>query len=94
MKAIKSGLAVLVVALALVSSGLAYSWSYNNDNPAVSVDPAGFKDADRPGHLPTGSPYPCIASPAYLDYTDALAATCSLKEKARRVPEPMGSPGF
>jgi hypothetical protein len=89
-KSIVSGLVVLAMAFALVSSVEAYSSS--NDNQAVSAATDSFKDADRADRLPSGTPYPCIASPAYLDYAEARAVPCTLDEETRRVPMSMGSP--
>ena len=86
MKAIKSGLVVLVMTLALVSSGQAFSLFSYNDNSAVSADPA--------GHFPTGSPFPCIVSPAYPDYANARAISCPVDEETRRVPMHVGGPGL
>ncbi len=94
MRSIMSGLVVLVMAFALVSSANAGCWSFCNDNPAVSADPVGFKDADRPSQSLPGAPYPCIASPAYPDYTNARAIACPANEEATRVPMFMGSPGL
>jgi len=100
MKSIVSVLAVMIMAFALVSTGEAAVLSCRNDNPGVSVETCntlagdGFKDADRAGDFSTGNPYPCIASPAYPDYVNARAIPCPVNEKARRVPEPMGSPGL
>ena len=83
-KWIVSGLVVLAMAFALVSSSAA--------GGNVSA-----KDADNPGHFFTGTPYPCgIESPAYTDYIDARPAPCTARDRdsSRRAPEPMGSPGF
>ncbi len=83
-RSIVSGLVVLAMAFALVSSSAA--------SGNVSA-----KDADNPGHFSTGTPYACgVESPAYLDYTDAKPAPCTDRDRdsSRRVPEPMGSPGF
>jgi hypothetical protein len=83
-KSIVSGLVVLAMAFALVSSSAA--------SGNVSA-----KDADNPGHFLTGTPYPCgIASPARPDYVDAVPLPCTERDRdsSRRVPEPMGSPGF
>ncbi|MGA3118815.1 MAG: hypothetical protein ABSF90_30885 [Syntrophobacteraceae bacterium] len=83
-KWIVSGLVVLAMAFALVSSSAA-GWN-------VSA-----KDADNPGHFSTGTPYPCgVESPAYTDYIDARALPCTERDRdsSRRTPEPMGSPGF
>ena len=99
MKAITSVLVLTFMAFALVSTGEAAIWSCCSDNPGVFAETLntttgdGFRDADRTGNLPTGTPYPCIASPAYSDYIDASAVSCSLKDKATRVPEHMG-PGI
>ena len=84
MRKVMSTLVVLTMAFALVSSSAA--------GGNVSA-----KDADRPRHFPTWMPYPCgVASPAYLDYTDAVALPCTDRdrESSRRVPKPMGSRGF
>jgi len=100
MKTAMSVLVMLIAAFALVSGGEACPWfSCNNNNPAVSAEANnafsidGFRDADRPGSFPTGTPYPCITFPAYPDYTDARAIPCPLKDRVRMAPEPMGSPG-
>ncbi len=100
MKSIISALVVLMMAFALVSIGEAASGTFNNYTPAAiavahnTTAGAGVRDADNPGVFPTGTPYPCIASPAYPDYTDAVAVPCHLNEETRRVPDPMGSPGL
>ncbi len=100
MKSIMSALVVLMMAVALVSIGGAAIGSLDNHTPAGVAVPhnstagAGVRDADNPGVFPTGTPYPCIASPAYLDYTNARAVPCPLNDEARRVPDPMGSPGL
>ncbi len=100
MKSIMSALVVLIMAFALVSIGEVATGSSNDYTPAgVAVAHnshagAGVRDADNPGVFPTGTPFPCIASPAYADYTDAVAVPCPVNEKTRRVPDPMGSPGL
>jgi hypothetical protein len=84
MKTVTSILVVLMMAFALVSSSAA--------GGNVSA-----KDADNPGHVSTWTPYPCgVASPAYLDYTEAVALPCTERDRdpARVTPEPMSSPGF
>ncbi len=86
-KWIVSGLVVLMMAFALVSSSAA-GWC-----PFCPNANAG----DNPGHFLTGTPYPCgIESPAYTDYIDARPAPCTARDRdsSGRAPEPMGSPGF
>jgi len=39
------------------------------------------------------APYSCIASPAYVDYSDARAIPCPV-EGTPVTPDAMGSPGF
>ncbi len=83
-KLIVSGLVVLAMAFALVSSSAA--------SGNVSA-----KDADNPGHFSKGTPYTCgVESPAYIDYTDVSAVPCTERDRDsyRRTPDPMGSPGF
>lgn len=88
MKVVMGVLIVMVVAFALVSSGDA-GWFSNANSGAVSGNVIA---ADNPGF----PPYPCIASPAYTDYTDARAVSCDLDRatESRRTPDIMGSPGF
>jgi hypothetical protein len=99
-KAIVSVWVALIMVFALVSIGEAGTGSSYNGNLAALVEThnghadAGTKDADNPGYFPAGSPYPCIASPAYTDYAEARAVPCPVNERARRVPDPMGSPGY
>lgn len=100
MKSVMRVLVLMIMVFALVSIGEVGTGYSNNDNSAVFVQthnaPAGanVRDADNPGYLPAGTPYSCIASPAYTDYIDARAVPCPLNEKDRRVPDPMGSPGW
>ena len=91
MRTIKGALILLVVGFALVAGGIAPAvagdigpmcWAGfcpNMSNPAAN----NLRDADAPGAFPTRTPYPCIAGPAYTDYTDARAVPCPLKEKVR-----------
>jgi len=97
-----SALIVLAMMFAMVSASeaICFPWFKCNETPASSVDgpntpaDANAKDINRPGNILTGgSPYPCIASPAYTDYIDAHAAPCPAKDKTRQTPEPMASPG-
>ena len=74
MRSIMSALIVLVMVFTVVSAGVAAT---------------NGKDADRPGNFPTGHPYPCIASPAYADYTDAKNGPCPVEPRV--TPDPMGS---
>jgi len=77
-KSIVSGLVVLAMAFALVSSSAA--------SGSVSAT-----DAD-PGYFLTG-PYPCgVESPAYTDYINARPAPCTTRDRDRQLPEFMGSP--
>jgi hypothetical protein len=88
-------LIVLVMMIAMVSIGEAGWLPCCKANTEASV-PAGAKarDADNPGHFPTGNPHPCVASPVYTHYTDAKNGFCPPPEKRRFTPDPMGSPGF
>jgi hypothetical protein len=97
MKTMISVLGVVIMALALVSVGEAATGSSYNDNPVlfagthnVYVD-AGDRNGDRAANVTSFPPYPCIASPAYTDYTDAVAIPCPVNEKVRSIPEPFGS---
>ena len=103
MKSIVRVWVVLIMAFALVSIGEAGTGYSHNDSLAALVEThnghadAGAGDADNPGYFPAGSPYRCIASPAYLDYTDARAVPCDQDRdpsRSIRTPNPMGSPGF
>jgi hypothetical protein len=100
MKLIMGVLVVLIMAFTLVSIGEAGTCSLFKDNPGASSGThkvpadAGVKDADRPGQFSTGTPGPCIESPAYPIYSNAREITCSTNDKDRRVQEPMGSCGF
>ena len=95
MRSIMSALIVLVMVFAMVSIGEAGWLPCCKANSEASA-PAGAnaRDADNPGSFPTGTPYPCIASPAYTHYTDAKNGTCPPPEKRRVVPDVMGSLGF
>jgi hypothetical protein len=88
MKSIMGGLVVFVMVFAIVSVSRAESFSSCRETSAVSCDDAGATDWDRSEHFPTGTPYPCTASPAYVLYTDSHAISCDTKEKMRQVPEP------
>jgi hypothetical protein len=85
MRSIKSVLVVLIVGLALVAygnipevAGAVGPMCWAGFCPDMSkVDANSLRDADRaPGHFPTGTPYPCIASPAYTDYINARGVPC------------------
>ncbi len=100
MKSIVSVWVVLIMAFVLVSIGEAGTGSSYNDNLAALIEThnghadAGARDADNSGYLPAGSPYPCIASPAYADYAEARAVPCPVNQRVGQVPDPMGSPGY
>jgi hypothetical protein len=93
MRSIMSALIVLSMTFAMVSIGEAGWFPCCKANTEASA-PANARDADIAGHFPTGTPYPCIASPAYTHYTDAKNGPCSPPEKLRVVPDAMGSPGY
>jgi hypothetical protein len=89
----------MMFAMVSASEAGCFSWFQCNATSSVQAAntpaDASARDMDRPGNVLTGgSPYPCIASPAYVDYTDARAVPCSVKDTAQRAPNPMGSPGF
>jgi len=97
MKTMMSVLFVTIMAFALVSSCEAAWFSSSNDNPgAISANyntpgNANTKDADRLGNMTDGTPFPCGAEPAYLDYTDARAVPCSQNTKSSQTPAVMGT---
>ena len=100
MKAMMSVVFAMIMAFALVSIGEAGTGSSCNFN-AGAISAAhntpvgvGVRDADRAGNIIEGTQFPCIGSPAYTDYADARAVPCPMGGHDRRVPEPMGSPGY
>jgi len=100
MRKIMSALIVLAMVFALVSISEAGCFSCfklpccKANSEAAAPAGAYARDADSPGSFPTGTPYPCIASPAYTDYTDAKNGACPSPAKRSAAPDPMGSPGL
>jgi hypothetical protein len=99
MKAMMSVLFVMIMGLALVSSGEAGTGLSYNDNPgaicAVHKTPAGAvtKDADRAGSGMEEINSPCALSApaAYTDFIDAREVPAAANTKRTRAPEAMGS---
>ncbi|MGA2400305.1 MAG: hypothetical protein ABSG91_01195 [Syntrophobacteraceae bacterium] len=99
MKKMMSVLFVLIVALALVSSGEAGIRSSSCDNPGVFSGarntPAGVsaRDSDHAGSGREAICSNCVfsAPPAYTDYIDARMAPHGAATKGGPAPEVMGS---
>ena len=91
MKKVMSVFVVLFVVFTLVSVSGA-GWFPCCKANAEAAAGTNVRDADNPGHFPSGTPYPCIASPAYTHYTDATNGPCPTEKRV--TPDPMGGLGF
>jgi hypothetical protein len=94
MKKVMSVFVALFVAFALVSVSEAGCFPGCKANTEAAVG-TNVRDADnpgKPGNFPSGTPYPCISSPAYTHYTDAKNGPCPTDRKV--TPDPMGTEGY